>query len=102
MTTKWGRQRRAAREAGAFAAQGGPDRRREFDGLGVVHSYDEGYKEEIEQRQAEADRLERLEPLQQINNQADALASRSDNEEVREIADMIRDLTQHLMEKDNG
>lgn len=102
MTTKWGRQRKAAREAGAYAAHGGPDRRREFDGIGVVHSYDEGYKAEIEEMQVAKDRAERLAPLEQINNQADALAMRSDNEEVRGLADMIRDLTQYLMEKDSG
>ena len=102
MTTKWGRQRKAAHEAGAYAADGGPDRRREFDTLGVVHSYDAGYQQRKQDREDQIEREQKLQPLRQINNQADALASRSDNEEVRELADMIRDLTQHLLEKEHG
>lgn len=100
--SRWTKLRAQAREAGRYAAQGGPDERRKYDGLGVVHAYDEGYQREVEESQHQADRDERLAPLRQIRNQADALASRSDNEEVRELSDMIRDLADYLESKDNG
>lgn len=100
--SRWTKLRAQAREAGRYAAQGGPDERRKYDGMGVVHAYDEGYQREVEEAQHQADRDERLAPLRQIRNQADALASRSDNEEVRELSDMIRDLADYLESNHHG
>lgn len=103
MAMKSSAYRRLAREAGIYAAQGGPDRRREFDSKGLVHAYDQGYEQEIADQNRNRAYEEEREVLNRIHSQADALATRSDNEEVREIADMLRDLTEHLLtEKNNG
>lgn len=98
----WKQEKRNCDRAARSDAEEGENRRSDWTARGLQERYDKGYRERRAQIEATEAAEERLAPLRQINNQADALASRSDNEEVREIADMLRDLTQYIMEKDSG
>lgn len=102
MSTVWGRRRKSAREAGAYAAQGGPDRRREFDSLGVVHAYDEGYQNEIDEMQVRKDQDDRLAPLREISREANMLVLSAQSSESAELARLIERLADYLLEKENG
>ena len=102
MSTIWGRRRKQARQAGAYAAQGGPDRRREFDSLGVVHAYDEGYQNEIDEMQVRKDQDDRLAPLREISRDANTIYDTSDDSDIMALARLIERLADYLLEKENG
>ena len=100
MTTKWGRMRNAAREAGAYHADGGEDRRAEFSSRGtdVRDAYDSGYQNRLQERtrQAEAE----SHPLRQISREANAIADRAESSDVRELADLVERMADYLIEKE--
>lgn len=98
----WKARKQACDRAAISDADIGENRRDVWRASGLQERYDNRYRERRQQIDATEERESRLSPLRQINNQADALASRSDNEEVREIADMIRDLTDYLIEKESN
>lgn len=100
MSTKWGRMRSAAREAGADHADGGEDRRAEFASRGtdVRDAYDSGYQNRLQERarQAEAE----SHPLRQISREANAIADRAESSDVRELADLVERMADYLIEKE--
>lgn len=100
MSTKWGRMRNAAREAGADHADGGEDRREEFASRGrdVRDAYDSGYQNRLQERarQAEAE----SHPLRQISREANAIADRAESSDVRELADLVERMADYLIEKE--
>lgn len=100
MTTKWGRMRNAAREAGADHADGAEDRRAEFASRGsdVRDAYDSGYQNRLQERarQAEAENH----PLRQISREASNLGLASGDSAVNEIASLIERLADYLIEKE--
>jgi hypothetical protein len=100
MSTKWGRQRKAATEAGALHADGGPDRRAEFASRGsdVRDAYDSGYQNRRQEMARQADAFDH--PLRQISRDANALWTRADSSEVSELARLIEGLADYLVEKE--
>ena len=100
MSTKWGRMRNAAREAGADHADGGEDRREEFASRGrdVRDAYDSGYQNRLQERARQAEAFDH--PLRQISRDANALWSRADDSDVTELATLIERLADYLVEKE--
>lgn len=98
----WKAQKRACDNAARSDAEEGENRRSDWTARGLQERYDKAYRERRAQIEATEAEEERLAPLRQIRNQADALASRSDNEEVRELSDMIRDLADYLESNQHG
>lgn len=101
MTSKWGRQRKAATDAGAMAAQGGEDRRAEFASRGsdLRDAYDAGYRNEQQAMERAFERQNH--PLTLISRRAQTLVENSDSEEVREIADILDDITTYLINRES-
>ena len=100
MTTKWGRMRNAAREAGALHAEGGDDRRAEFASRGsdVRDAYDSGYQNRVQDRARQAEAFDH--PLRQISRDANALWTRAESSEVAELARLIEGMADYLVEKE--
>lgn len=100
MTTKWGRMRNAAREAGADHADGGEDRRAEFASRGsdVRDAYDSGYQNRLQERARQAEAFDH--PLRQISREASNLGLASGDSAVNEIASLIERLADYLVEKE--
>lgn len=100
MTTKWGRMRNAAREAGALHAEGGDDRRAEFASRGsdVRDAYDSGYQNRQQEMARQAEAFDH--PLRQISRDANALWTRAESSEVAELARLIEGLADYLVEKE--
>lgn len=100
-STIWSRRRKQAYKEGELHADGGDDLRHKYLGdLDLLGHYDRGRSDHARHLCEQTEYHEH--PLRKINNQADALASRSDNSEVRELSDMIRDLTDYLLEKESN
>lgn len=102
MSTKWGRLRSAAREAGAFHAEGGDDRRAEFASRGsdVRDAYDSGFQNRKQEIARQAEAFDH--PLRQISRDANALWSRADDSDVSELASLIERLADYLVEKEES
>lgn len=100
MTTKWGRMRNAAREAGALHAEGGDDRRAEFASRGsdVRDAYDSGYQNRQQEMARQAEAFDH--PLRQISREASNLGLASGDSAVNEIASLIERLADYLVEKE--
>jgi hypothetical protein len=100
MTTKWGRMRNAAREAGALHAEGGDDRRAEFASRGsdVRDAYDSGYQNRRQEMARQAEAFDH--PLRQISRDANALWTRAESSEVAELARLIEGMADYLVEKE--
>jgi len=102
VTSIWGKRRRAAREAGQYHAQGGPDTRAAWTEKHCAEAYAAGYDEQMEyfnQQQTRQTAI-RDHPLTQIKHEADALAYRSDNSEVTELARLIERMAEYIMEQE--
>jgi hypothetical protein len=102
MSTKWGRMRNAAREAGAEQADGGDDRRAEFASRGsdVRDAYDSGYNNRVQERAREAEAFDH--PLRQISRDANAIWSRTNDSDVSELASLIERMADYLAENERG
>lgn len=87
MTTKWGRMRKAATEAGREHAHGGPDRRAEFASWGadVRDAYDSG------KRNAERN----------IRDEAKKIWTEASARDVAALARVVEELAEYLMEKES-
>lgn len=102
MTSLWGRRRKAAREAGEYHAEGGPDTRAHWVALHAGDSYDAGYKarsQEIEEIQARQTAI-RDHPLNQIRHEAETIARVTDSSEVRELAELIERMAEYIMDRE--
>lgn len=102
MSTKWGRQRKAATGAGAFHAQGGDDRRAEFASRGtdLRDAYDKGFQNE-QQDQARRDAAE-AHPLRAISREANRLVETIAGDEPRQLAELVERLADYLLEKEES
>lgn len=98
--TKWGRQRKAATEAGMLHADGGEDRRAYFASLGadVRDAYDKGYQnhEQDLARRAAAEQH----PLRRISREAEALHGRADTVQLGDLALMVSQLADYILERE--
>lgn len=99
--TIWGRQRKAATEAGAYHAQGGPDRRAYFASLGrdTRDAYDKGFQNETTEQNLRDERSRH--PLRQISAAAYRIRSNPDPE-VSELARLVEELTDYILEKEES
>lgn len=104
MATLWQRRRKAAREAGAYHADGGPDTRAHHasHGTDCADAYDDAFADRRREREANIAReiAVRDHPLTAIKREADALAYRADSEEVTELARLVERLAEYIMEKE--
>jgi len=102
MTSQWGKMRKAATEAGAFHADGGPDRRDWFSSRGsdVRDAYDKGYSNRTQEMARESDKTDRLKPLTEIIDRAECLSGLP-SVEAHEVAELVRDLATYLLEKEH-
>lgn len=103
MTSKWGRMRKAATEAGREHAHGGPDRRAEFASRGtdVRDAYDSGKRNAEREMQEQAEQEERLLPLRNIMNEAKAIWIEANASDIRELGRLVTELAEYLMEKES-
>lgn len=103
MTTKWGRLRKVATEAGRDHAHGGPDRRAEFAsrGIDVRDAYDSGKRNAEREMQEQAEQDERLLPLRNIRDEAKSIWIEANASDVKELARLITELAEYLMEKES-
>ncbi len=100
--TIWGRQRKAATEAGAYHAQGGDDRRHEFAsrGVDVGLAYQQGYENERRRMEEQAERENH--PLRRISREANALWNRAESSDVSELARLVEELADYILEKEES
>lgn len=100
--SKWSRQRSAAREAGAYYAQGGPDRRHEFASRGtdLGLAYQQGYDNE-RRRMEEQDERDNH-PLRQISREANRLVETVESSEARQLAELVERLADYILEKEES
>lgn len=100
--SRWGKQRNAAREAGAYHAQGGPDRRHEFASRGVDLglAYKAGYDNEVRRMEEAAERENH--PLRRIIREANILWNGASLSEVAELARLVEELAQYMLEKEES
>lgn len=99
--SRWGKQHKAASEAGAYHAQGGDDRRHEFASRGVDLglAYQQGYDNERRRMQEQDERENH--PLRQISAGAYRIRSNPDPE-VSELANLIEQLADYMLEKEES
>lgn len=104
MATKWGRQRKAAREAGEYHADGGEDTRafHASRGTDCAEAYADAYADRMayHERNMLAERERVNHPLTNLAMRAEALAYRGETPEVAELARMIEELAQYIVEKE--
>lgn len=100
--TKWQARRKRAEIAGREAADGGMDRAEEFEAMGVDtgEAYANG-KREREREIAEAQARE-AHPLRRISRDAEILASRADDSDVHELASLVEQLADYLLEQEGN
>ena len=98
--TLWQRRRKAAREAGAYHADGGPDTRAHHASLGsdCAEAYDDAFADRRRDRENEIARHNH--PLRQLVNEADALAFSAESEEVTHLARLVERLAQYMLDKE--
>lgn len=98
--TLWQRRRKAAREAGAYHADGGPDTRAHHASLGqdCAEAYDDAFADRRRDRENEIARHNH--PLRQLINEADALAFSAESEEVTQLARLVERLAQYMLDKE--
>ena len=103
MTTKWGRLRKVATEAGRDHAHGGPDRRAEFASRGtdVRDAYDSGKRNAEREMQEQAEQDERLLPLRNIRDEAKKIWTEANARDVAALARVVEELAEYLMEKES-
>lgn len=104
MTTKWGRMRSQATEAGCAHAYGGEDRRAEFASRGpdVRDAYDSGYRNAQRDIAEQQEREDRLAPLRDISRRAIGVRERSNYPEVVELGELIEQLADYLISKEES
>ena len=100
-STIWRQQRKAAEEAGREDAESGENNRDRYavKGRDVMEAYDNGFRErkaEIERQQEALDH-----PLRQISREADALAYRTDDSDVMELARLVERMADYLADKED-
>lgn len=102
MATLWQRRRKAAREAGAYHAEGGPDTRAHHAALGqdCADAYDDAYKDSVRFREEQAAAANH--PLTTIKREADALYWRSNDGDVMGLARLIESLADYILEKEQN
>lgn len=100
--TSWKQLRKNARQAGIYAAEGGPDRRREFDNLNVVHDYDEGFQSRTSELEAQIELDRRLEPLRSVQRLVEAAIESPKPTDVDVLAIAIKRVTEYLIEEELG
>lgn len=100
--SRWSKQRNEAREAGAIDAQGGFDRRHEFAsrGIDLGLAYKEGYDDQVRRMEEAAERENH--PLRQISRDANGLWGRAESSEVCELARLIEQLADYILEKEES
>lgn len=100
--TVWQKKRRSAREAGWEDAELGNYRYDHFakQGSDVGSAYIDGRNERLGEMAAAQARWDN--PLLKISLQAANLVSATDSSEVRELAEMIEQLADYLLEKESG
>lgn len=96
----WKAQKRNCDRAAHDHAHGGDDKREFYVTKGLGERYDKVFREWSSRLEAEREREERLAPLQEFASRAESLQT-SDNEEVRQLADLIADIVEHLHEKES-
>ena len=98
--TKWRQRRQLAEIAGREAADGGMDRAEEFEAMGV--DVGEAYAKGKREREREVSDFNRRQnhPLRRISNAANALAGRADDSDVRELADLVEQMADYLLEQE--
>lgn len=69
--------------------------------MGVVHSYDEGYRERTAEIEAERELAERLSPLREIANDAQSIIDGGFGN-PEDIARLVLGLTEYLIEKESN
>lgn len=105
MATIWQRRRKAAREAGEYHADGGPDTRAHHaaQGKDCAEAYADAYADRVAHHErnmlAEQERVNH--PLSNLAMRAEALAYRGETPEVAELARMIAELAQYIVEKES-
>lgn len=104
MTTKWGRMRSQATEAGCAHAYGGEDRRAEFASRGpdVRDAYDSGYRNAQREIAEQNEREDRLRPLRDISRRALRLHGRSTDPDFVELGELIEQLADYLISKEES
>lgn len=106
MATLWQRRRKAAREAGAYHADGGPDTRAHHAALGqdCADAYDDAFADRKRDREEQVAReiAIRDHPLTTIKREADALYQRTDNSDVAELARLVESLADYILEKEQN
>lgn len=100
MATIWHRRRKAAREAGEYHALGGPDTRAHHASLGqdCADAYDDAFKDRVAALDLVRERS--THPLRQIISDANAVWRRSDDSDVAELANLIEQLAQYTLDKE--
>lgn len=97
--TIWQRQRKAARQAGREAVEGGDDRKPEFEHKGLGASYDEGFRER-QQEMAQAKAYQEH-PLRAISREANRLVETIAGDEPRHLAELVERLADYLLERED-
>lgn len=99
-STRWHQQRKIAHDAGRIHADGGEDKfaLHAAKGDDVAEAYRKGYKEREREIAEQASAFNH--PLNEIVRRTDALASRAEDSDVRELADIVNDLARHLADKE--
>lgn len=97
----WDAQKRACDKNAREDAEAGVQGRDKWTTRGLQERYDKKWREVREQIEATQAHEAALEPLRQIEREADALTY-SDNEEVRNLANALKDLTNYLIEKESN
>lgn len=100
MATIWQRRRTAARKAGAYHAEGGPDTRAHHASRGqdCADAYDDAFKDRIAALDLARERS--IHPLRQIVSSADSIGRRSNDSDVTELARLVELLAQYTLDKE--
>lgn len=97
----WKARKRACTRAAISDAEEGENRQVDWIASGLGELYKKHYKERRAQIEAAQAQEESLEPLRQIEREADALTS-ADNEDTRNLARLIQSLAEHLIAKESN
>lgn len=105
MATIWQRRRKAAREAGAYHADGGFDTRAHHARFGqdCADAYDDAYADRRREREEQIAREIALrDHPATISREASALSYRTDDSSVMELARLVERLADYIIEKEQN